>query len=82
MRAELARTNVGRGPKVDLMPTERRVAELAADGLSDQDIAEATHICLTTVEANLSRVYRKVGARSRVEHGRRMDQRPPSDAAP
>jgi len=80
--AELARTNVGRGPKVDRMPTERRVADLAADGLSDQDIAEATHICVTTVEANLSRVYRKVGAPSRVEHGRRMDQRPPSDAAP
>lgn len=50
MRAELARTNVGRGPKVDLMPTERRLANLAAHGLGDQDIADATHTSFTTVE--------------------------------
>lgn len=82
VRAELARTNVSRGPKVDLTPTERRVAELAADGLSNRDIAAATHISTKTVEANLSRVYRKLGVRSRVELGRRMDQRPPGEVAP
>jgi DNA-binding CsgD family transcriptional regulator len=82
VRAELARTNVSHAGKVDLTPTEQRVAELAADGLSNRDIAAAANVAIKTVEANLSRVYRKLGVRSRVELGRRMDQLAPRADAP
>jgi DNA-binding CsgD family transcriptional regulator len=81
VRAELARTNVSQGRTVDLTPTEHRVAELAADGLSNREIAAAANISVKTVEANLSRVYRKLGVRSRAEVGRRMDQLAPRDDA-
>jgi len=82
VRAELTRTNVSHAGKVDLTPTEQRVAELAADGLSNRDIAAAANVAIKTVEANLSRVYRKLGVRSRVELGRRMDQLAPRTDAP
>jgi DNA-binding NarL/FixJ family response regulator len=82
VRAELSRTNVSHAGKVHLTPTELRVAELAADGLSNRDIAAAANVAIKTVEANLSRVYRKLGVRSRVELGRRMDQLAPRADAP
>ncbi len=66
-RAELGRLG-GPGPGGhELTPTERRVAELAASGLSNQEVAERAFVSLKTVEANLTRVYRKLGVRSRVE---------------
>ena len=51
----------------------RRVAELAATGMTNRDIASALFISPKTVESNLSRVYRKLGIRSRAELGRRID---------
>lgn len=48
-----------------LTPAERRVAELAAAGLSNRDIAAEVFVSVKTVEMNLSRVYRKLGIRSR-----------------
>ena len=45
--------------------TERRVAELAARGRSNKEIAAELFMGLSTVEAHLSRVYRKLGIRSR-----------------
>jgi ATP/maltotriose-dependent transcriptional regulator MalT len=72
-RSELERTNVspGRGP--ELTPTERRVAELAATGITNRDIAAELFVSVKTVEANMSRIYRKLGIRSRAELGRRID---------
>jgi DNA-binding NarL/FixJ family response regulator len=72
-RAELARINVHRDRDGDLTPTERLAAKLAADGLSNRDVAAAMYVSLKTVEAHLSRVYRKLGIRSRAELARRMD---------
>ena len=65
--AELAR--LGRpGPGGDeLTGTERRLAELAASGLSNREVAEHAFVSVKTVESNLTRVYRKLGVRSRVE---------------
>jgi DNA-binding CsgD family transcriptional regulator len=64
-RAELAR--IGRpGRRLDLTQTERRVAELALSGLSNREIAERAFLTVKAVEANLTRVYRKLGIRSRV----------------
>jgi len=57
-------TAIGRG---GLTPTERRVAELASRGRTNREIADAMFISIKTVEANLSRVFRKLGVRSRAE---------------
>jgi DNA-binding CsgD family transcriptional regulator len=48
-----------------LTPSERRVAELAAEGPTNREIAQALFITPKTVEVHLSRVYRKLGITSR-----------------
>ncbi|MDX6585277.1 MAG: hypothetical protein QOI10_4461, partial [Solirubrobacterales bacterium] len=66
-RAELARVG-GRAPTEGaLTPTERRVAELIAAGRTYQETADALFISPKTVQWNLSKVYRKLGIRSRAE---------------
>ena len=75
-RAELARVPVRRAPG-DLTPTEEKVASLAATGLTNRVIAERIFISPKTVEANLARVYRKLGIHSRAELGRAMTEREP-----
>jgi DNA-binding NarL/FixJ family response regulator len=69
-RDDLAR--LGGPTNNELSPTERRVAHLAASGLTNREIAGAAFISEKTVEANLSRVYRKLGLRSRTELARRL----------
>jgi DNA-binding CsgD family transcriptional regulator len=44
-----------------LTPSERRVAELAADGHSNREIAQALFVTTNTVEVHLTRTYRKLG---------------------
>jgi DNA-binding CsgD family transcriptional regulator len=71
-RAELRRIG-GRPPSPGgLTPTEERVAELAAAGRSNREIAESLFMSVNTVEANLSRVYHKLRVRSRTELGSRI----------
>ena len=66
-RAELARVG-GRAPADGgLTPTERSVAELIAAGRTYQEAADALFISPKTVQWNLSKVYRKLGIRSRAE---------------
>jgi DNA-binding NarL/FixJ family response regulator len=71
-RAELARANVGPRQTAQLTPSEQRVAELAASGMKNRDVATALFISPKTVEANLARIYRKLGIKSRAELGRHM----------
>jgi DNA-binding CsgD family transcriptional regulator len=73
-RAELGRANVGRHGTALLTPSEQRVAELASSGMTNRHVAAAMFISPKTVEANLSRVYAKLGIRSRAELGRYMGQ--------
>lgn len=51
----------------ELTVTERRVAEQVAAGSSNKEAAAALFVTVKTVEANLSRVYAKLGIRSRSE---------------
>jgi DNA-binding CsgD family transcriptional regulator len=48
-----------------LTPSERRVAELAAEGPTNREIAQALFVTPKTVEMHLSRAYRKLGITSR-----------------
>jgi len=52
-----------------LTPSERRVAELAAENMTDKDIAQALLVTPNTVEQHLSNVYRKLGIGSRAQLG-------------
>jgi DNA-binding CsgD family transcriptional regulator len=62
-QAELRRIS-GRSPaSEELTETERRVAELAAEGRTNKQIAAELFMGLSTVEAHLSHVYRKLGVR-------------------
>ena len=66
-RAELARIG-GRAPSsLDLTPTEEKVAALVAAGSTNREAADALFVSVHTVEANLKRIYRKLGVRSRTE---------------
>jgi DNA-binding NarL/FixJ family response regulator len=73
-RISLDRIHFGRAAAKALTSAERRIADLAAAGTSNHDIASSLFISQKTVEAHLSRVYRKLGIRSRAELGRRLDQ--------
>src|SRR5262245_10661433 len=48
-----------------LTPSERRVAELAAEGPTNREIAQALFVTPKTVEVHLSHAYRKLRIRSR-----------------
>ena len=48
-----------------LTPSEQRVAEMAAGGMSNRDIAQALFVTEKTVETHLGRAYLKLGVRSR-----------------
>jgi DNA-binding CsgD family transcriptional regulator len=50
-----------------LTATERRVAELVGSGRSNQETAAELFLSVKTVEANLTRIYRKLSVRSRTE---------------
>jgi DNA-binding CsgD family transcriptional regulator len=76
-RAELDRTIAGHGRAGELTVSEQRVADLAASGMTNQDVASALFISPKTVEANLARIYRKLGIHSRAELGRLVAQPEP-----
>jgi DNA-binding CsgD family transcriptional regulator len=71
-RAELRRISGRRPADEELTETERRVAELAAQGGTNKEIAAELYMGVSTVEAHLSRVYRKLGIRSRSALGARL----------
>ena len=70
----LARVNIRPSSGAALTATELRVAELAARGWTNREVAAATFISPKTVEANLVRVYRKLGISSRAELGAKLGQ--------
>ncbi len=49
----------------ELTASERRVAQMAAEDLSNKEIAQALFVTVKTIEQHLSRVYRKLDLSSR-----------------
>jgi ATP/maltotriose-dependent transcriptional regulator MalT len=68
-RDELARVSPGRAAG-ELTASERRVAQLAAEGRSNKQIAGALSMAVHTVEVHLSRTYAKLGVGSRAQLAR------------
>lgn len=71
--AERARGELGRiggrraAPSGALSVTESAVARLVVSGRTNNEVAETLHLSARTVEWNLSKLYRKLGVRSRTE---------------
>ena len=83
---ELVGVVVQRGPESPaaepgavLTSTETQIAGLVAEGLTNREVADRLFLSVKTVEANLSRIYRKLGLRSRADLVRRAlaDAPPP-----
>jgi DNA-binding NarL/FixJ family response regulator len=71
-RAELSRIG-GRGPAGDeLTPSERRIAELVAQGKTNKEVAAILVVADRTVESALTQIYRKLEVRSRTELTRKL----------
>jgi DNA-binding CsgD family transcriptional regulator len=68
-RSELGRIG-GRTREEGLTPAERRVAALVAQGRTNREVAAALVLGERTVETHLTRIYEKLGVRSRTELAR------------
>jgi DNA-binding CsgD family transcriptional regulator len=89
--AERARTELraAGGPVSDPMASgveqltvsERRVAELAAEGRSNPEIAQTLFVTRKTVETHLGRVYRKLGIPGRMKLAEALREQPPPAGA-
>ncbi len=84
--AELERAAAGRAAG-ELTPAERRVAGLVAQGMKNRQIGQTLFMSIATVEAHLTRIYRKLGIGSRSELTRlvadgRVSVAPTSEAEP
>ena len=77
--ARLCRT--AGGPHA-LTPSELRVAELAAEGQTNREIAQALFLSEKTIETHLGNVYRKLGVRSCRELPRSLSGKPHSYQKP
>ena len=71
-RAELGRIG-GRTRVEGLTPAERRVAVLVAEGRTNREVAAALFLAERSVAGHLSRVYAKLGVRSRTELARKLE---------
>ena len=72
-RDELARVG-GRAPsRGKLTPTERKVAELVAEGLPTKEVASRLFVSPRTVDGHLAHIYAKLGVRSRTDLMHRLN---------
>jgi DNA-binding CsgD family transcriptional regulator len=71
-RGEFARSGGRLAGTDQLTPTERRVANLVAEGRANKEVAAELFVSVKAVEASLSSVYSKLGIRSRTELARRF----------
>jgi DNA-binding CsgD family transcriptional regulator len=71
-RGELRRVGLRAAASTQLTASERRVAELTTSGMTNREVAAQLFMSPKTVEANLARIYRKLGVHSRAELGARL----------
>lgn len=57
----------GAAAAVDLTPQERIIARLVAEGRTNRQVAEELFVSVKTVEHHLSRIYAKLGVRTRTQ---------------
>jgi DNA-binding CsgD family transcriptional regulator len=74
-RSEIARIGIRTEAQQDLTPIEQRIALLALAGGTNRQVADALFISHKTVEANLSRIYRKLGISTRAQLGPKLAER-------
>jgi DNA-binding CsgD family transcriptional regulator len=73
-RVELARVG-GRAPsRGKLTPTERKVAELVAEGLATKEVASRLFVSPRTVDGHLAHIYAKLGVHSRTDLAHHLSQ--------
>jgi DNA-binding CsgD family transcriptional regulator len=72
---EMRRIPIRRGAPAELTATEERVAQLTAQGRTNREVAQALFMSPKTVQANLTRVYAKLGIHTRAELGARIAKR-------
>jgi DNA-binding NarL/FixJ family response regulator len=56
----------------DLTPRENEVHDLLAQGLTNEQIAKALYISLSTTKVHVKHIYEKLGVRSRLEAARAL----------
>jgi DNA-binding CsgD family transcriptional regulator/tetratricopeptide (TPR) repeat protein len=61
------------GPLAALTLTEARIAAMVREGASNREIATRMFLSVKTVEATLTRIYRKLGVRSRTQLSSKLD---------
>jgi ATP/maltotriose-dependent transcriptional regulator MalT len=71
-RAELLRIGGRAASRDELTRSERRVAELVAEGRTNREVAAELFVSVHTVEKALTHTYSKLGLRSRAELARRF----------
>jgi DNA-binding CsgD family transcriptional regulator len=59
-----------------LTPSERRIAELAAAGMSNAEVAQELFLTVKTVEMHLTHTYRKLDIRGRSELAQALGSKP------
>jgi len=81
LRASGRRLRRRESDRDQLTPREAQIAGQVAEGKSNREVAEALYLTPKTVEFHLTRVYRKLGVRSRTELVRKMgERRGPNDS--
>ncbi len=70
-REELGRIG-GRTQSDGLTPSERRVADLVAQGRTNAEVAAELFLAERTVKSHLTHIYAKLGVRSRTELARKL----------
>lgn len=81
-REELARVS-GRAARAgELTTTELRVAELIAQGMTNRAAAAELFVTVRTIESTLTKIYAKLGVRSRTQLATRLRERGPGAQAP
>jgi ATP/maltotriose-dependent transcriptional regulator MalT len=66
-RKDLARVSPGASSRRQLSATEQRVAMLVREGRTNKEIARTLFVSVKAIEANLTRIYSKLGVRSRTQ---------------